>query len=256
MANERLRAAMASAGQSIESVARSTDVDPKTVQRWLSGRIPHQRHRFAVAERLHENEEFLWPDARRRVPDGSLGVAEIVAAYPYRSQVDPGRWWRLISKAEHQVDLLGYTLYFLPQQHPDLISTLLDKCEKGCRIRMVFADPQSEYVEKRDDEEQEPITLRARIASSMRAFAELLDCPSVEIRLQDVPLYNSVFRFDDQMFVTPMLFATPGHAAPLLHLRRLGAGGMFSRFADHFEGIWAASRPIGNDRLTSTRTMA
>jgi hypothetical protein len=30
---------------------------------------------------------------------------------------------------------------------------------------------------------------------------------------------------------------------PLLHLRRLGAGGVFDTFAGHFEGIWAATRP-------------
>jgi hypothetical protein len=37
--------------------------------------------------------------------------------------------------------------------------------------------------------------------------------------------------------------ATTGYQAPLLHLRRLGAGGVFDTFAGHFEGIWAATKP-------------
>jgi hypothetical protein len=28
---------------------------------------------------------------------------------------------------------------------------------------------------------------------------------------RDAPLYSSIFRFDDQMFVTPHLYATPGN---------------------------------------------
>jgi hypothetical protein len=78
-----------------------------------------------------------------------------------------------------------------------------------------------------------------------------LDCPGVEIRFQDSPLYNSVFRFDDQMLVTPHLYGTQGSAAPLLHLRRLGPNGLFSRFAAHFEAIWAHTTPIREDRRTS-----
>jgi hypothetical protein len=31
-----------------------------------------------------------------------------------------------------------------------------------------------------------------------------------QLRYQDVPLYNSVFRFDDEMFVTPHLYGTQG----------------------------------------------
>jgi hypothetical protein len=69
----------------------------------------------------------------------------------------------------------------------------------------------------------------------------LLDEDGFELRYQDIPLYNSVFRFDDEMLVTPHLMATPGSQAPMLHLRRLSSDGVFSRFAGHFETVWAAS---------------
>src|SRR4030081_3349898 len=71
MANERLRAAMAKAGKDILSLACATEVDPKTVQRWLAGRVPHPRHRWAIASILDEEEGHLWPSAR---PDLSAGA--------------------------------------------------------------------------------------------------------------------------------------------------------------------------------------
>ncbi|HET7388893.1 MAG TPA: XRE family transcriptional regulator [Nocardioidaceae bacterium] len=248
MANSRLRTAMTKCGATVEAVARDTEVSPKTVQRWLSGRLPHPRHRHAVAHLLGEDEEFLWPEAAIQQAAGIGGAAEIVAAYPRRAHVDVGRWWRLIEGAERQIDLLGFTLYFLPQQHPELIDVLLSKCQAGCQLRIVIADPESDSVRSRDEEEGEPITLVARIQTSLKAFEPLLSCESADMRFQDAPLYNSIFRFDDEMFVTPHLYATPGNAAPLLHLRRLGPSGLFSRFAAHFEGLWADTRPLRQDR--------
>lgn len=248
MSNDRLRAALSRAALSTEQVARRTDVDPKTVQKWLSGRVPHPRHRWAVAELVNEDEEFLWPEARRRSPDGLGGAAEIVTAFARRADVDNARWRKLISQAEHQIDMLGYTLFFLPQQIPDLVDVLLDKCERGCRIRMMLADPECEQVRLREEEEQEPITLSARIETSLRAYEPLMDCRHADIRFQHAPLYNSVYRFDDEMFVTPHLYAKPGHSAPLLHLRRLGPNGIFAQFTSHFEGIWADSEAIEHDR--------
>lgn len=255
MTNERLRSVLTRAGLTTEQVARKADVDPKTVQKWLAGRVPHPRHRWAVAELVGEDEEFLWPDARRPAVDGLGGASEIVAAYPFRANVDASKWRRLIDHGERQIDMLGYTLYFLPQLVPEVVELLQGKCEAGCQVRIALADPDSEQVRLRDQEEQEPITIVARIHTSLRAYEPLLEHPNCDVRFQSAPLYNSIYRFDDEMFVTPHLYATPGHAAPLLHLRRLGPNGMFSRFASHFEGIWSDTTPIRQDRRrTPVRT--
>ncbi len=96
------------------------------------------------------------------------------------------------------------------------------------------------------------MTLVVRIQTTMKYFRPLLNCPGFELRYQDVPLYNSVFRFDDEMLVTPHLYATPGSSAPLLHLRRLGPNGLFSRFAGHFEGIWADTEPVPDNQPGKT----
>ena len=256
MANDRLRSALAQAGLNVEDIAHRAGVDPKTAHRWLAGRIPHPRHRWRLAEELGESEEFLWPEAHRTQSEKGAAAAELVAAFGYRADVDPNRWWDLIRRAESEIDLLGYTLYFLPHQHPQLIDVLRQKCEALCKIRLILADPESEHAQRRDLEEQEAITLVARIQSSLHEFAPLLRDPRAELRFQDASLYNSVFRFDDEMFVTPHLYGTPGRAAPLLHVRRLSPHGMFARFATHFEALWADSRPMRQDQDTKAERAA
>ncbi len=201
-----------------------------------------------IAKYLKEDEEFLWPGVQRRSADVGSTNAEIVASYPYRSDMPNSGWWELIERAERQIDLLGYTLYFLPMDHPRLIDTLAEKCARGCKVRAVIAHPESRYVADRDAEEDLALTLVVRIQTSLKLFRPLFGCDGFEMRYQDVPLYNSVFRFDDEMLVTPHLFATPGASAPLLQLRRLGPNGMFSRFAAHFDSIWATGSPVREDQ--------
>jgi hypothetical protein len=243
MANDRLRAAMDRRRATIAAVATAAEVDPKTVGRWIGGRVPHPRHRWTVAKFLNEDEEFLWPGMRRSTGDVPESRDEIVAAYPYRSDVPTSAWWDLISRAQREIDLLGYTLYFLPLNHPQLIDTLRTKCASGCVVRAVIAHPDSPHVRTRDIEEDLALTLVVRIQTSLKYFAPLFECENFHLRYQDVPLYNSVFRFDNEMYVTPHLYATPGASAPLLHLRKLGPAGMFARFAEHFDGIWATTTP-------------
>src|SRR5215211_6856074 len=87
MANERLRSAMAKVQADIEAITRATGVDPKTVQRWLNGRTPHPRHRWAIANLLGEDEGYLWPAARPDLSPGAEATSEVVAAYGHRADI-------------------------------------------------------------------------------------------------------------------------------------------------------------------------
>jgi hypothetical protein len=257
--NERLRAALTRAKKTVDDAARAAGVDQKTVYRWLGNadRVPHPRHRYAISKLTGEDEEWLWPAAadRSRTVEPTL-AGEVVATYPCRSDVPTGVWWDLISRATKQIDLLGYTLYFLGLQHPELISMLEAKCAAGCQVRAAIGHPESPHVAYRDGEEGTPLTLAVRIRTSLKTWHRMFDCPGFELRFQDVPLYNSIFRFDDEMFVTPHLYATIGSQAPLLHLRRLGSGGLFDRFAAHFDAIWTVSVPHENGQPPQLTTGA
>ncbi|MFI5925213.1 DUF5753 domain-containing protein [Micromonospora sp. NPDC051543] len=65
--NHGLIAAMTEAGETAESLAAQTGVDPKTAQRWVSrGRIPRPVARSRVAAILGKDVKDLWPDVLKR----------------------------------------------------------------------------------------------------------------------------------------------------------------------------------------------
>jgi transcriptional regulator with XRE-family HTH domain len=250
MPNDRLRSAMAAKHISAATLADRLGVDPKTVQRWVSGREPHASHRWQVAQILGERADYLWPDGEQNAEPRRAQTAEVLAAYAHRSDVAPSVWWQLLSNATQHIDLLGYAmLHFLPEMLPDVPGLLKDKGASGCSVRIALGDPDSPRILERDLEEQLGGTLPARIRTTLRHFRNLWDAPGVEIRYHTAPLYNSVFRADDEMHVTPHLYSVHGSRAPLLHLRRLGPHGIFEGFVTHFEAIWATARPAQQELL-------
>lgn len=240
--NTRLRAALSAAKLTIDDVAHELLVDPKTVQRWIRGRKPHPRHRWAVSALVAESDDYLWPDGVVGSGSDATCSEEVVAAFAHRADASPSRWWGLLESAGDQIDLLGYAMLHLPEQHPDLMRLLQSKGCGGCAIRIALVDPVSHEARRRDLEEGLDDGLLARIRTSTKYFSELAGCENITMRLHSTPMYNSIFRFDNQMLVTPHIFATPGSKAPMLHLRRLRQGGIFDGFAEHFEGIWAIGK--------------
>jgi hypothetical protein len=121
----------------------------------------------------------------------------------------------LLVDAKRQIDLLAYAMLFLPETHPRLFDLLRGKAAAGCQVRIAMVDPASEQVAERDAEEGLNGGLVARVRTSIHFFAEgLADCDGIDLRTYAAPLYNSLLRFDDEMFVTPHLYATTGYRAP------------------------------------------
>lgn len=241
--NERLRAVMAAKGMEIETLARVVDVNPKTIQRWLGGRVPHPRHRWKICEVLGQAEQELWPE----VSLGASGVhhtSEIVAAYAHRADSPSQLWSGMLDRVQTNVDLLGYAMLFFPEQHPRLSEVISQKCATGLRVRIALADPDCDEVKARDALENLGGTLPGRIRSSFTHLEPLSSTVGFEIRYHRVPLYNAIYRFDDQMLVTPYLYKLHGYQHPLLHFKRLGPTGLFESYAQQFEAIWTESRPV------------
>lgn len=239
--NERLKSAMSTAGVDAHAVAETLLVDPKTVHRWLIGRVPHPRHRMALVRLLSAEEGYLWPTARPDVSPGAEATSEVVAAYGHRVDVPRDKWTSLLSSARRHIDLLGYAFLFLPEQHVELEPTIQRKCADGCLVRILVADPEGRQTRERDALEHLGGTLEGRIRTTLHHLQPLRNVQRVEIRLHDVHLYNAIYRFDDDMIVTPYLYRTHGYQHPALHLRRLSPYGVFAAFADQFDVIWSAA---------------
>ncbi|MFB7518049.1 DUF5919 domain-containing protein [Streptomyces sp. NPDC056144] len=249
--NHGLRHALARAKMTESQLAQACGVDPKTVSRWIAdpSRIPHARHRWAACEALGEEESGLWPTAVRSAlrtgPD-----REIVQVFPYRSAAPASLWRSLIAKARHELTFAGYTNYFLWLEQANLADVLRRKARTGCRVRFLIGDPESPVTRAREAEEAVPLTLSTRIAVTTSALRRLRETGvqedgNVEGRFETGHVNLSVFRFDDEMIVTPILARRVGHDSPMLHLRRSQADGMFDRFVDHVEELWSRGRDIG-----------
>ena len=242
MANDRLHAALVAKGLLAEHVATRVGVDPKTVQRWLAGRVPHRRHRWAIAALVGEHEAYLWP-AIARPRTAPPAAAELQALYPHRSDVPVSLWRELLEHAQAEIAILVYAAPFLPEQHLDLIDLLRAKAAAGGRVRIALADPDSYKLFERAAEEQFGIGIHDRVHLALKHYAPLRECPGVEVHVHGTTLYNSLYRFDDRMLVNTHIWGLSAFSAPVLHLRRLGPGGVFDTYARSFEAVWATSRP-------------
>jgi transcriptional regulator with XRE-family HTH domain len=240
--NDPLRRALTEARLRETDVATALSVDPKTVQRWLAGRIPHPRHRWAVADLLRLDERELWPDQ-----DGFGGPTcrEIKASYPHRSAVPRETWRQLFANAEHDISILAYAALFLAED-VELVRILAGKARAGVSVRLLLADPDSPQVAERGTEEGIGAAVGARVHNAVTLFRPLLETEGVEARQHQTVLYNSIFRADDEMLINPQVHGIAAAYAPVLHLRHAEGGGMFITYIDSFERVWSGARSAGH----------
>lgn len=238
-ANERLRDALLGGGISPETLAQELQVDPKTVERWITkGRTPYPKYRHKIAAKVQESERYLWPDG---VPAGraeQVSGSEIVKVYPHRSAVPPELWDRLLDHATAYVDILVYVGMFMTEK-PQMINTLTAKADQGARVRLLFGERDCDAVIQRSlDEGIGERTISAKIDHALAHFHPLRAVPGVEVRTHKTVLYNSIYRFDDEMIVNPHVYGRLASHAPAMHLRRLTAGDLFTTYAGSFAAVW------------------
>ena len=109
-----LSRAVRSAGLDTVDVASRLTVDPKTVERWLGGRLPYPRHRAALAALTGWAERDLWPgiDAREQAaPD----TGDILMTYAQRCAVPSETWRKLFASADHEIGILAYSSLSSPR---------------------------------------------------------------------------------------------------------------------------------------------
>ncbi|WP_216205477.1 DUF5919 domain-containing protein [Amycolatopsis aidingensis] len=244
MPNERLRDALLRNGLNLEQVADAIDVDRKTVERWITkGRTPYPKHRHTVAAMVREAENYLWPDAMEPERKTEIAGSEVVKVYPHRHSVPMDLWDRLLDQASERIEILLYSGMFLTD-NPTLIKRLRHKGHEGTSIRLLVGDPNSREVSRRSMEEGiGKATLAAKVRNALAFYRPLDGAPGVEIRCHSTTLYNSIYRFDDEMLVNTHVYGFMAGHAPLLHLRRLSGGDLFETYSESFESVWSTGKP-------------
>jgi transcriptional regulator with XRE-family HTH domain len=243
MPNERLRAALLQRGVTPTALADKLGVDHKTVERWVGGRVPYRRHRYAIASHLGVDEGYLWPDALPRDQVAVASHSEIVAVYPHRSEVPRDAWGRLFSEAEAEIGVLVYAGLFLAEDS-GVQRTFAQKARAGVRIRILLGDPGSPEVAERGEDEGVGEAMAAKIRNALVMYRPLRTIEGVEIRFHRTVLYNSIYRSDDQLLVNTHLYGLPAAHAPVWHFRKVAGGEVAAAYLDSFERVWETARPV------------
>lgn len=239
MSNERLRGALASAGLSVQAFSEQLEVDPKTIERWITqGRVPHRRHRMNAGAVLGKSDTYLWPDTASDPRSRSASQAEFVQLYPNRGGVPTATWVELIDGASECIDVLAYSASFLHDTVPAFAEQLATKARAGVRVRLAFGDPTSEAVRARGDEEGIGELLAARCRLTWAYMDGVLDEPGIQARRHATVLYASMFRFDDTLFVNPHAYGAPAGHSPIMHLERIPGGRVFAHYLEAFQRVW------------------
>lgn len=244
MPNERLRAALLERGMTIAALAETLDVDPKTVERWITqDRTPYRRHRYAVASRLGLDETYLWPEALSKEQVVSASNSEIIRIYPHRWSVPRDAWGRLFSEARDEIGVLVYSGLFLAEDN-GAQRILADKARAGVRVRILLGDPDSPQVAERGADEGIDDAMAAKIRSVLVLYRPLRAIEGVEFRLHSTVLYNSIYRGDDQLFINTHVYGIPASNAPFWHLRKVPGGDIVTTYQESFERVWVGAKPL------------
>ncbi|MEU8321180.1 helix-turn-helix transcriptional regulator [Nonomuraea sp. NPDC048881] len=244
MANERLRAALLQKGVSVADLAEAIEVDPKTVERWITkGREPYRKHRFATASYLGVDETYLWPQALSREQVVAASESEVLAIYPHRWAVPRDTWGRLFTAASEEIGVLVYSGLFLADDAA-MVRLLGEKARAGSRVRILLGDPDCAEVAQRGTDEGVGDSMAAQIRSALVFYRPLLGLDNFELRFHQTILYNSIYQADSDYLVNMHVYGTRAGNAPVLHLRRVAGGEMVTTYADSFEKVWAQATPV------------
>jgi transcriptional regulator with XRE-family HTH domain len=242
MFNDRLRTAIEAAGLTTETVATHLEVDAKTVERWIStGRRPYPRHRVALARLLGDDAGALWPGAREAEATTAL---ELIRLYPSRGAVPTQLWLDLLEGSNRSVDLLFYSALFLSDGHADLAAAIRRAASRGAHVRILVGNAKSGAVVARGREEGIGHDLASRVRMTLHYLEGVGQIEGVELRSHSTTLYNSIYRFDDDMLVNAHTYGAAAVESPVLHLRRVPRGRLFDHYMKSYERVWASSTPL------------
>lgn len=240
--NEPLRRALLQARLREEDVAARLGVDPKTVRRWLSGRIPYPANRAALADLVGADEADLWPDAGGPLT-ARTRPAELAAIYPHRSSVPRDVWCGFFSSAEREIGILAHSASFLAED-PAILRILTHRAQACVNVRIAVRDPDNSHSAEYGEEEGADDATPATIRNALAVFCALAKIENVAIRLHQAVLYNSIYRADDQLMINQHVHGIPASRAPVFCFRESERGDIADSYIASFDRVWSAATPL------------
>lgn len=144
----------------------------------------------------------------------------------------------LLLGANDHIDLFANASLFLPEDNPEAISIIKHKAANGVAVRVLLGDPDHPAMELRGREERLFEAIPGRIRMALAYYRPLMDVEGVEFRLHGTALYNSIFRYDNQMLVNQHIYGTYGYMAPILHLQKMDGADLFDTYLGSLDLVW------------------
>lgn len=242
MGNENLKHALHTAGLTADELAEIIQVDPKSVQRWLTGTTtPYPRHRAAITRALNLQEHDLWPEhtpapipgpaangnGNSTATGGSDAVSEVVGTWAHANHEDAPDLVAFITGSTGPVDILDSCCGL--QITTGVTDALLARATLGSRVR-ILTDGEAPHWEA------------------------VLDHPDVEIYLTEIPGQYWLIKTTDSMLLTINLeHDSAASSPPMLRLTAGSEDGLFDRLAARFEELWGLA---GTDQPVVSRSRA
>lgn len=240
--NESLRRALLRARLREDDVAARLGVDPKTVRRWLHGRVPYANNRAALADLVGADQADLWPDASGPLA-ARVRPEELEAVYSYRWSIPREIWTRFFEGAEHEIGILAYSALFLAEE-AGILRMLADKGRAGVTVKIALADPDSPHVAERGDVGDVDEDIPAEIRTAIELVSPLASVGNIEIRLHRNLLYGSIYRSDDRLFVNQHAYGISASHTPVFSFRRCERADITAGYIASFEHIWQTAVPL------------
>ncbi|AEG15857.1 hypothetical protein Desku_2321 [Desulfofundulus kuznetsovii DSM 6115] len=155
------------------------------------------------------------------------------------------------SKLRKELDIIAFGLRSL--RHSPVAKIIEEKVRKGLKVRILTIHPDSQYLKRREIEEEVSEGSIKRTIEDLRQWVEKLkelrpneDC--VALKLYDgLPLYFH-FRVDNHLFVGPYLYGKDSQQTISFEFENTGSSNDgYAYFSEYFEKMW--KRPDLTEKL-------
>jgi len=120
---------------------------------------------------------------------------------------------------------------------------LTERAGAGVKVRLCWADPDSQAVDVRDREEGLRGALKHKIRVALTYYQPLLDIPGARSGSTVPWCTHHCSASMTTLLANPHVWGAPASANPILHLRRIEGGTWFDGYRRSFDDVWETALP-------------